>query len=59
MPLYVAEFRYCRLHLCVDSGRLALRGRRHRSVLTPCGRLVDECQDDGTTRHRCPTSSRH
>ena len=35
----------CRLHLRVDSGRLALWGRCHRSVLTPGGRLIDECRD--------------
>jgi hypothetical protein len=29
----------------VDSGRLALWGRCHRSVLTPGGRLIDECRD--------------
>jgi hypothetical protein len=30
-----------RLHLCVDSGRLALRGSSHRSVLTSCGPHTD------------------
>ena len=35
----------CRLHLRVDSGRLALWGRCHRSVLTPGGGLIDECRD--------------
>jgi hypothetical protein len=29
----------------VDSGRLALWGRCHRSVLTPGGGLIDECRD--------------
>ena len=32
-----------RLHVCVDSGRLALCGGCHRSVLPACGRMVDEC----------------
>ena len=43
----------CRLHLCLDRGRLALRGSRHRSVLPARGRLVDERSDDGAARHRC------
>ena len=33
-----------RLHLCLDSGGLALCGCRHRSVLPARGRLVDERQ---------------
>ena len=32
-----------RLHVCLDSGRLALCGGSHRSVLPARGRLVDEC----------------
>src|SRR6267142_1099389 len=44
----------CRLHLCVDGGGLALCGRRRRSVLPPCGWLVDERRDDGPARHRRP-----
>ena len=43
-----------RLHLRVDSGRLALCRCRHRSVLPSRGRLVDECRDDGTARDRRP-----
>src|SRR5271155_5396700 len=43
-----------RLHLFMDSGRLALCGGRHRSVLQARGRLVDECSNDGAARHRCP-----
>ncbi len=43
-----------RLHLCVDGGRLALRCCRHRSVLTACSRLVDECGNDSAARYRCP-----
>jgi hypothetical protein len=33
---------------------LALCGRRHRSLLPPCGWLVDERSDDGPARHRRP-----
>jgi putative transposase len=33
-------------------GRLALRGGRHRSVLTARGRLVDERRHDRTAHHR-------
>ena len=36
-----------RLHLHLDGRGLALRGGRHRSVLAPCRRLVDERHDDG------------
>jgi HTH-like domain len=41
-----------RLHLHLDGGRLALRGRRHRSILPARGGLVDERSDDGTARYR-------
>ena len=44
----------CRLHLRLDRGRLVLRGRRHRSVLSPRGWLVDERSNDSSARHRCP-----
>ena len=40
-----------RLHLSLDGRGLALCCRRHRSVLTPCRRLVDECEHDGAARH--------
>jgi hypothetical protein len=43
----------CGLHICLDDRRLALRGRGHRSLLPARCRLVDECGDDGTARHRC------
>ena len=41
-----------RLHLHLDRRRLALRCRRHRPVLPPRRRLVDEGRDDGAARHR-------
>src|SRR5205807_9544799 len=44
----------CGLHICLDDRRLALRRRGHRSVLPAGCRLVDECSDDSTARHRCP-----
>jgi putative transposase len=40
----------CGLHICLDDRRLALRRRRHRSVLPAGCRLVDERSDDGTAR---------
>ena len=43
----------CRLHICLDSGRLALRGSRHRPVLPARCRLIDERSADGAARHRC------
>ena len=42
------------MHICLDDRRVALRGRGHRSLFPVRCRLVDECSDDGTTRHRCP-----
>ncbi|SDE16554.1 HTH-like domain-containing protein [Bradyrhizobium brasilense] len=42
-----------RLHLCLDSGGLALRGCRHRPVLAAGGGVVDECRDDRLTCYRC------
>ena len=42
----------CRLHLYLDGGGLALRGRGDRPVLAPGGRLVDERGDDRSARHR-------
>jgi hypothetical protein len=41
------------LHLYLDGGGPALRCGS-RSLLAPCGRLVDEGRDDGATGHRCP-----
>jgi transposase InsO family protein len=43
-----------RLHLYLDGRRLALCCRRHRPVLTPCRRLIDEYEHDGAAGHRCP-----
>ncbi len=45
----------CRLHVCVDSGGLALCGCCYRSLLPARCRLVDERCDDSTTRHRRPS----
>ena len=42
-----------RLHLCLDGRGLALRGGRHRPLLAPRRRLVDERRHDGAARHRC------
>ena len=42
-----------RLHLHLDSRRLALCGSGHRSVLTARRRLVDERIHDGPIGHRC------
>ncbi len=41
-----------RLHLYLDSRRLALRRSRHRPVLTPRRWLVDERHDDSAVRYR-------
>ena len=42
-----------RLHVCLDGGGLALRGRHDRSVLSARSGLVDERRYDGPARHRC------
>lgn len=42
-----------RLHLYLDRGGLALRCRRHRPLLPPCGGLVDEARYDRRARDRC------
>src|SRR4051794_20620338 len=45
---WITDFTY------VDSGGLALCGRRRRSLLPPCDWLVGEHSDDGPARHRRP-----
>jgi hypothetical protein len=42
-----------RLHLHLDGRRVALRRCRHRPVLAPRGRMVDERHHDRSARDRC------